>query len=255
MPRPLFDPTIDYYRVLGVVSSANDQEIRAAYRRLAKSYHPDLHAGSPLAAARMARVNAAKEVLLHARVRTDYDASRRARYGPTTATHPPQVTWTWSAPASPRSQAPTRPRPGPASPVRPTIRPKQGNGWLDRWSVGLVLLVVPLVLALAFYVADAVRVSQTPTATAPTTLGLAPLNRPDPKVLACAAYRIAAVSGVPNRKTAQSVTAIVNRTTESSPDADELRSISARLNRAAADDDAHAWNSAVSDFGTLAGHC
>ena len=64
MARVPFDPSTDYYQVLGVGPGADNEEIQAAYRRLAKEYHPDLHADSLIAAARMARVNVAKSVLL-----------------------------------------------------------------------------------------------------------------------------------------------------------------------------------------------
>ena len=41
------------YTVLGVPETATDEEIRAAYRRLAKQYHPDLNPNDPYAAAKM----------------------------------------------------------------------------------------------------------------------------------------------------------------------------------------------------------
>src|ERR671928_171547 len=65
-------------------TSAPPEEIQAAYRRLAKAYHPDLNAGSTVAAARMARVNAAKSVLLDPATRAAYDQIRRLR-GPRAA--------------------------------------------------------------------------------------------------------------------------------------------------------------------------
>ena len=51
----------DPYKVLGVSPDASDEEIKRAYRRLAKKYHPDLNPGDQVAAQRMQEVNAAYE--------------------------------------------------------------------------------------------------------------------------------------------------------------------------------------------------
>ena len=51
----------DPYSVLGVSPDASDEEIKTAYRRLAKQYHPDLNPGDEEAARRMNEVNAAYE--------------------------------------------------------------------------------------------------------------------------------------------------------------------------------------------------
>ncbi len=51
----------DPYKVLGVSPDATDDEIKQAYRRLAKKYHPDLNPGDEAAAKKMQQVNAAYE--------------------------------------------------------------------------------------------------------------------------------------------------------------------------------------------------
>lgn len=51
----------DPYSVLGVSRDASEEEIKRAYRRLAKKYHPDLNPGDPEAARKMNEINAAYE--------------------------------------------------------------------------------------------------------------------------------------------------------------------------------------------------
>lgn len=51
----------DPYKVLGVSPGASDDEIKQAYRRLAKQYHPDRNPGDPVAAKKMQEINAAYE--------------------------------------------------------------------------------------------------------------------------------------------------------------------------------------------------
>ena len=42
---PKFDPSKDYYKVLGVRKESSESEVKRAYYSLAKQYHPDSHAG------------------------------------------------------------------------------------------------------------------------------------------------------------------------------------------------------------------
>ena len=51
----------DPYKVLGLSPDATDEEVKAAYRKLAKKYHPDLNPGNQRAADRMNEINAAYE--------------------------------------------------------------------------------------------------------------------------------------------------------------------------------------------------
>ena len=54
----------DPYRVLGVSPQATDDEVKKAYRTLAKKYHPDVNNGSPEAEARMKEVNEAYSTIM-----------------------------------------------------------------------------------------------------------------------------------------------------------------------------------------------
>ena len=51
----------DPYKVLGLSPDASDEDIKRAYRKLAKKYHPDLNPGDAEAAKKMQQVNAAYE--------------------------------------------------------------------------------------------------------------------------------------------------------------------------------------------------
>lgn len=63
----------DYYKILGVDKSADQKEIKKAYRKLAKKYHPDLNSGDKSAQEKFKDVNEAYEVLGDEQKRKKYD--------------------------------------------------------------------------------------------------------------------------------------------------------------------------------------
>jgi DnaJ-class molecular chaperone len=64
----------DYYKILGVPKTATDKDIKAAYRKLARKYHPDVNKNDPKAEARFKEINEANEVLSDPAKRQRYDA-------------------------------------------------------------------------------------------------------------------------------------------------------------------------------------
>ncbi|MDY3906084.1 MAG: molecular chaperone DnaJ [Lawsonibacter sp.] len=72
----------DYYEVLGVSKSASDEEIKKAYRKLAKKYHPDMNPDSKEAEAKFKEANEAYEVLSNPEKRAKYDQFGHAGVDP-----------------------------------------------------------------------------------------------------------------------------------------------------------------------------
>ncbi|NIS80644.1 MAG: DnaJ domain-containing protein [Anaerolineales bacterium] len=120
--RPVHE---DLYRIMEIEPSANSEQIKTAYRKLAKRYHPDLNP-SPTAKLRMQEINRAYEVLGDPIKRARYDRWRglasgyRTSYTSTRASYysryqrsqtPPR--WEWEQ--SPPPQNPRRQRPPPHS--------------------------------------------------------------------------------------------------------------------------------------------
>lgn len=130
----LVTATVDYYDVLGVPPEATADQVRAAYRRLAKSAHPDAAGTAGL----FRIIREAYEVLSDPARRTHYDQARdRSRGGgeefgpgPTPQAPDPEpdyVAEEWPGPG----QSPPPPPP-PPSPPPPNASPPPGSAWPPR---------------------------------------------------------------------------------------------------------------------------
>ena len=99
----------DYYEILQVSPDAEQEVVEAAYRRLARKYHPDVNRG-PAAADRMRELNEAYEVLGQPARRAEYDAALGRAWARAEARRRRQD----SASPSPNHHQPTGPESSPA---------------------------------------------------------------------------------------------------------------------------------------------
>ena len=156
--RRQFDPTIDYYAVLGVAPSASRNEITRNYRRLMRQTHPDRFP-DPVeqrsAEERAKDLNVAYAVLSRPDLREDYDRAARdqlaaqtmrSRYGaprPTVARRRPTYT---------QQRATTRPRP--SATVRPAQKASFGKATRQLlgtfFAITLAIILIVILVAVAF---------------------------------------------------------------------------------------------------------
>src|SRR5574337_728275 len=71
----------DYYEVLGVKKDASDADIKKAFRKLARKYHPDVNPGNKTAEQKGKEMNEAYEVLSDPKKRQQYDQFGHAAFG------------------------------------------------------------------------------------------------------------------------------------------------------------------------------
>ncbi len=71
----------DYYKTLGVSKNATQDEIKKAFKKLARKFHPDLHPGNKRAEAKFKEVNEANTVLGNKEKRANYDLGQRSGFG------------------------------------------------------------------------------------------------------------------------------------------------------------------------------
>jgi hypothetical protein len=262
MPRIQFDPATDYYKLLGVGPEAPAEEIQAAYRRLAKAYHPDLNAGAAAAAEQMARLNVAKSVLLDRDARALYDQMRGPRrlYAQPVAAGAPRAAD--AARADQAGQFSVR-----YSNVQSTPRARyrvvssaatraQRRAGFDRGTGILLLIAVPLIAVLSMYVFQAMQLSIEPLKPASTDATLAPgqSNRPTTRGAADAVFQMVHAQP-PSRELATRANNFILARSDSTPESEELRADGRKLLRSATVGDGEGWNSTVSHICQLAGRC
>jgi hypothetical protein len=142
----------DAYAVLGVSPAASTDEIRHAYRVLARRFHPDADGHDPRAAAWFAQATEAYDLLVDNDRRRSYDLRRAASAGPRAARVAPGPTGNTAV----RGPAARPPGPTPAARAGPDAEPPDDHDefglmvFLAKVVLAIVVLIVLAALLLAF---------------------------------------------------------------------------------------------------------
>lgn len=73
----MYDMTKDYYKILDIPEFSTSEEIKSAYRKLARKWHPDVAGNTPDVISRFKDINEAYEILSNAIKKNDYDKARK----------------------------------------------------------------------------------------------------------------------------------------------------------------------------------
>ena len=277
MPRVPFDPATDYYKILGVEPDAPVEAIQAAYRKLAKAFHPDLNEGSAKAAEHMAWLNVAKSVLLDPQTREIYDQLRASRAARPLIRSGPRATSSTARPAYAAHASVEPVTSGPAhtvdgftvryAPYQATARARyrvvsnastraaRGRAF-DRGTGILLLVAVPLIVVLCVYLFQAFQLSIEPPKIASSDVMLSPGQnfRPTTRGAADAVFMMVRAEP-PSRELAVRANNFILARSDSTPESEELRADGRRLVRSASDGDNVGWDATVNHICQLAGRC
>ena len=162
-----FDP----YAVLGVGPSATADDIRHAYRTLARRFHPDADGHDARAAARFAQATEAYDLLIDDERRRTYDLRRAASSGPRASRVAPGPTGHTAVrgPAADRPRRPTGPR-------RPPPRASEVRDGQDEFRLILFLAKVVAVVVIVITVAALLLAFRPPPKCGPDTPPNAPCS-------------------------------------------------------------------------------
>ncbi len=181
--------TPDYYRILGIPSTATDLEIKGRYRALSKQHHPDM-GGSQT---EMAQINEAYRALSDTFKRAIYDAERKR------ALHvPPRA-----APTTSQATAAAR-RPAPRTqPQQFSAKPKHQPNWWARLAWGFAAAVIVIGLLMHLPIAEAL--GNDTADTQPTSKPLNVTYEPDTSGTSSSANTSSSQTTTPDTSTTETV--------------------------------------------------